>query len=76
MTIKIVIDMKKPNPLNPEPPQKICPVCGEPSYSRAGIHPQCAAVQADAKRVREAKRAEKNATRDDEVPAPDDLEDL
>ena len=69
-------DMKKPKPLNPEPPQKICPVCGERSYSRAGIHPQCAALQADAKRVREAKMAkEQNATPDDKLPGLDDLKD-
>ena len=39
-----------------------------------GIHPQCA--EADAKRVREVKTAEKNGKRDDKLPAPDDLEDL
>jgi hypothetical protein len=75
LTIKVEIDMEKPKPLNSEPPRKICPVCGEPSYSRAGIHPQCAAVQADAKRIRKTKKAEK-AKQDDELPTPDDLEDL
>ncbi len=29
---------------------KICPVCGKRSYSREGVHPQCAMVQADAPR--------------------------
>ena len=34
------------------PPQQIstrvrCPVCHQPVYSRAGIHPQCAAKQSD-----------------------------
>ncbi len=67
--------MKRPKPLNPEPPKKICQVCGEPAYSRAGIHPQCAAEQADAKRVREAKEAE-NAKGDDELPATEDPDDL
>ncbi len=74
-TIKVEIDMKKPKPLNPEPPRKICPVCGEPSYSRVGIHPQCASVQADIKRVREAKEAAKSQ-RDEEIPPPDDLDAL
>lgn len=26
---------------------KPCPVCGKATYSRGGIHPQCAIVQAD-----------------------------
>jgi hypothetical protein len=25
-----------------------CPVCGKPSYSRGGVHPQCSMRQADA----------------------------
>lgn len=28
----------------------MCPVCGQPSYSSTGIHPQCAVSQADAPR--------------------------
>jgi len=67
--------MTKTRPLYREPPRNICPVCGEPSYSKAGIHPQCSAAQADAKRVREAKQAKKDAENDDELPAPDDPED-
>jgi hypothetical protein len=43
---------------------KICPVCGKASYSKEGVHPQCAVVQADAPRklrlaaqkVKEAKK--------------------
>ncbi len=41
---------KKPTPINLEPNTKICPVCGKRSYSRQGVHPQCAMVQADAPR--------------------------
>jgi hypothetical protein len=39
---------KKPIPLLPESNGHPCPVCGKKSYSRAGIHPQCAVKQADA----------------------------
>jgi hypothetical protein len=45
------MSQKKPIPIGDETPaKKVCPVCGEPSYSAAGIHPQCAIVQADAPR--------------------------
>jgi hypothetical protein len=27
----------------------VCPVCNKPSYSRGGLHPQCAVARADAK---------------------------
>lgn len=51
---------QKPVPENPKAKQKLCPVCGEPSYSAAGIHPQCATVQADEPR-KERLKAEKKA---------------
>jgi len=35
-------------PTNPEPARVRCPVCRQPVYSRAGIHPQCAVRQSDA----------------------------
>jgi hypothetical protein len=41
---------KKPEPIFVSPKIKICPVCGKQSYSREGIHPQCATIQADAPR--------------------------
>ena len=47
---------KKPEPIYSRPPRKICPICGQPSYSREGIHPQCAAEDADAKRVEMMKK--------------------
>lgn len=34
---------RKPRPLyTPVAQRPLCPVCGETSYSRQGIHPQCA----------------------------------
>lgn len=44
---------KKPVPIFPQHDTKFCPVCGKPSYSRDGIHPQCAVVQADAPRQKQ-----------------------
>ena len=38
---------------------RLCPVCGEASYSRQGIHPQCAVTQADATRTARLKAAAK-----------------
>lgn len=41
---------KKPTPdLGGRAPKR-CPVCGEPSYSAAGVHPQCSVKKADAER--------------------------
>ncbi len=44
---------KKPVPLllRDAPPRRMCPVCGAVSYSREGIHPQCAERRADAPRM-------------------------
>ena len=54
----------KPQPLYHLRNQKHCPICGEVSYSAAGIHPQCAMAQADAQadaqRIQEAKPALKS----------------
>jgi hypothetical protein len=47
---------RKPLPLDPPRLRKHCPVCGEVSYSAAGIHPQCAMQEADAKRTKRIKR--------------------
>jgi hypothetical protein len=41
----------KPEPLIPVLTRPQCPVCGQVSYSRAGIHPQCAMLKADETRV-------------------------
>lgn len=51
---------KKPGPLTSSiRPPKLCPVCGAASYSRDGIHPQCAQQQADAPRVARLKEKKK-----------------
>jgi hypothetical protein len=45
---------KKPVPLllvDAPPPPRLCPVCGVVTYSREGIHPQCAERRADAPRM-------------------------
>lgn len=42
---------KKPSPLGARAVPKRCPVCGASSYSRGGIHPQCAARQLDRERM-------------------------
>lgn len=47
---------KKPEPLVSGRKHDRCPVCGEVSYSRAGVHPQCAVRQADEKRITQLKR--------------------
>ncbi|MFK7819267.1 MAG: hypothetical protein AB8G99_11145 [Planctomycetaceae bacterium] len=39
---------RKPAPLIPPQNRKQCPVCGEPSYSAEGVHPQCAKRQTEA----------------------------
>ena len=41
---------KKPTPIVVERDNKKCPICGKSSYSRDGIHPQCAMAQADGPR--------------------------
>ena len=41
----------KPVPLFPALVKNLCPICGEATYSRAGIHPQCAVQQADEPRT-------------------------
>jgi hypothetical protein len=41
----------KPLPLFPGPQRVVCPVCRTISYSSSGIHPQCAASEADRVRM-------------------------
>ena len=54
---------KKPQPLIPNRTRERCPVCGEISYSLAGVHPQCAVQQADEKRLKHIKRDRQAATK-------------
>lgn len=53
---------KKPGPMTLPGGRspKICPVCGSSSYSRDGIHPQCAQQQADAPRIAKIKAKKKS----------------
>jgi hypothetical protein len=53
---------KKPGPVSMPGVRapKICPVCGSSSYSRDGIHPQCAQQQADAPRIAKIKAKKKS----------------
>ena len=54
------MSVKKPVPATAGASHKVCPVCGERSYSAAGTHPQCAERQAEAVR-KELMEAEKAA---------------
>lgn len=55
------MSQKKPRPLYRSPRRKHCPVCGEVTFSRSGIHPQCAVKQADNKRLARLKSKKKPA---------------
>ena len=51
----------KPVPIVPQSVKNLCPICGKASYSRDGIHPQCALQQADEPRnlrLRAARKTE------------------
>jgi hypothetical protein len=55
------VSILKPEPVFTQPTRNLCPICGQASYSRDGIHPQCSLNQADAVRyakVREKRKAE------------------
>ncbi len=43
---KMVISTRKPPPLTIGPVRRRCAICGNPSYSQTGVHPQCSAKQA------------------------------
>lgn len=64
---------KRPLPLFEAQPRPKCPVCGHPTYSRAGIHPQCAQKRADDQRM-EAIKAERKAGPDEKkAVSPDEI---
>ncbi len=48
---------KKPLATDHASARAACPVCGEVSYSRSGIHPQCAQKQADLKRLKRPRKS-------------------
>jgi len=54
---------KRPTPIIAEPGKKTCPVCGTPSYSVGGVHPQCAVRQADATRQKQRKAQKKSTAK-------------
>ena len=62
---------KKPDPLPTREAKalRICDVCGEVSYSAAGMHPQCAQQQADERRIAGIK-AEKKAAAQNPATGP------
>jgi hypothetical protein len=54
------MNAKRPEPLYEAKSRPKCPVCGHTTYSRAGIHPQCAQDRADEQRM-QAVKAKRNA---------------
>ena len=66
---------QKPTPLllRSGSPRRVCPVCGTRSYSRDGIHPQCAQQQADSVRMERLKAEKKSAAAVPKVANPPTL---
>jgi endogenous inhibitor of DNA gyrase (YacG/DUF329 family) len=46
-TLGAPVSILKPVPIVPQIVKNLCPICGKASYSRDGIHPQCALQRAD-----------------------------
>jgi hypothetical protein len=65
------MNAKRPGPLFAAPSRPVCPVCGAPSYSRAGIHPQCAQDRADEKRMQEVKAKQKSKKPQQKIVSPE-----
>ena len=62
---------KKPTPDSRARERKRCPVCGEISYSAAGVHPQCSVKKADAERALKLKEERASETQQQpESPRP------
>jgi hypothetical protein len=53
---------KRPLPLYLVKPRPLCPVCGQTTYSRGGIHPQCAQERADKERMDQVKAKRNSET--------------
>jgi hypothetical protein len=47
-TLRMPASNRKPEPLTAAPVRRRCIICGDPSYSQSGVHPQCAAKKAGA----------------------------
>lgn len=67
------MNAKRPTPLYESKQRPTCPVCGQATYSRAGIHPQCAQNRADERRMEEVKAKRKAATPQKPTVAPDEI---
>ena len=61
---RYVVSEKKPTLIIVERNSAICPVCGKRSYSRGGIHPQCAMIQADMSRKLNLAAAKKSKAKE------------
>jgi rRNA maturation protein Nop10 len=62
---------RKPRATLDDHGKKMCPVCGQRTYSANGIHPQCAVLQADAPRQRQLtakKKADAEKKREERTP--------
>jgi hypothetical protein len=59
MRVVELVNHSKPKPTGPVMPT--CPVCGKATYSRGGIHPQCASERQD-KVIMAARRASEDQT--------------
>ena len=58
----------KPEPIIAPAVREVCPICGKPSYSRDGIHPQCSVDRADAKRTAALKAKRKAEPKAEKAP--------
>ena len=58
-----LVSILKPVPIVPQPIKNLCPICGKASYSRDGIHPQCALQRADEPRNVKNRAAQKRTSR-------------
>jgi hypothetical protein len=67
------MNAKRPAPLHEVRPRPNCPICGHPSYSRAGIHPQCAQKQADDQRMQVIKAKQKAGSTQKKAVSPAEI---
>jgi hypothetical protein len=61
LTVWTNVSILKPVPIVAQPVKNLCPYCGKASYSRDGIHPQCALNQADVARNEQIREKRKLA---------------
>lgn len=64
MRVKVsAMSEKKPIVFGASRARGNCPVCGKPSYSATGTHPQCAVARADALTREDRKKAATNLSK-------------